>query len=140
MRAYVQKIAKPGIKMIDLCEKLEAASRALTGEDVSLWFLVACDASRHEPVSCSDVQGLKRGLAFPTGCSLNNCAAHWTPNAGDETVLTYDDVCKIDFGTHVAGRIIDCAFTVHFDPKYRLCIVLSHFSALNVCVKVRPSC
>ena len=31
--------------------------------------------------------GLDAGLAFPTGCSLNNCAAHYTPNAGDETVL-----------------------------------------------------
>lgn len=45
------------------------------------------------------------GLAFPTGCSLNHCAAHYTPNAGDKTVLQYDDVCKIDFGTHVNGEI-----------------------------------
>ena len=30
----------------------------------------------------------------------------------------YDDVCKIDFGTHVNGRIIDSAFTVTFNPKY----------------------
>jgi methionyl aminopeptidase len=81
--------------MIDLCEQLEAASRALTAED-----------------------GLNRGLAFPTGCSLNNVAAHWTPNAGDTTVLQYDDVCKIDFGTHVSGRIIDCAWTVAFNPRY----------------------
>ena len=58
------------------------------------------------------------GLAFPTGCSLNHCAAHYTPNAGDPTVLEYNDVCKIDFGTHVNGRIIDCAFTVAFNPKY----------------------
>lgn len=43
------------------------------------------------------------GLAFPTGCSLNHCAAHYTPNAGDKTVLQYDDVLKIDFGTHVNG-------------------------------------
>ena len=43
------------------------------------------------------------GLAFPTGCSLNHVAAHYTPNAGDKTVLQYDDVCKIDFGTHVNG-------------------------------------
>lgn len=63
-------------------------------------------------------KGLEAGLAFPTGCSLNNCAAHYTPNAGDETVLQYDDVCKIDFGTHVNGHIIDCAFTVSFNPKY----------------------
>jgi len=62
--------------------------------------------------------GLEAGLAFPTGCSLNNCAAHYTPNAGDETVLQYDDVCKIDFGTHINGHIIDCAWTVSFNPKY----------------------
>ena len=65
---------------------------------------------------------LEAGLAFPTGnwfllnfknlinffqgCSLNNCAAHYTPNAGDKTVLQYDDVCKIDFGTHVNGELI----------------------------------
>lgn len=47
--------------------------------------------------------GLNAGLAFPTGCSLNNCAAHYTPNAGDPTVLQYDDICKIDFGTHISG-------------------------------------
>ncbi|CAH1264794.1 METAP2 [Branchiostoma lanceolatum] len=76
-------------------QRLEDASRKLINED-----------------------GLKRGLAFPTGCSLNHCAAHYTPNAGDDTVLQYDDVCKIDFGTHVNGHIIDCAFTVTFNPKY----------------------
>lgn len=46
---------------------------------------------------------LEAGLAFPTGCSLNHCAAHYTPNAGDPTVLGVDDVCKIDFGTHING-------------------------------------
>lgn len=48
--------------------------------------------------------GLQAGLAFPTGCSINHCAAHYTPNAGDPTVLRYDDVCKVDFGTHVNGK------------------------------------
>lgn len=48
--------------------------------------------------------GLKAGLAFPTGCSINHCAAHYTPNAGDPTVLRYDDICKIDFGTHINGK------------------------------------
>lgn len=27
------------------------------------------------------------GIAFPTGCSLNHVAAHYSPNAGDNTVL-----------------------------------------------------
>ncbi|CAF0962440.1 unnamed protein product [Rotaria sordida] len=51
-------------------------------------------------------------------CSLNNCAAHYTPNNGDNTILQHDDVCKIDFGTHINGRIIDCAWTLAFNPKY----------------------
>jgi methionyl aminopeptidase len=66
------------------------------------------------------ILGLKRGIGFPTGCSLNHCAAHYTPNPGDKTVLGWDDVVKFDFGTHINGRIIDCAFTMcwnhQFDP------------------------
>ncbi len=38
--------------------------------------------------------------------------------AGDKTVLQYDDVMKLDFGTQINGRIIDSAFTVHFNNKY----------------------
>ena len=49
--------------------------------------------------------GLKAGLGFPTGLSLNHCAAHYTPNAGDNTVLQYDDVLKIDFGTQIEGEV-----------------------------------
>lgn len=94
-RKYVMSWIKPGMRMIDIAEKLEATSRQMIKEN-----------------------GLQAGLAFPTGCSLNNCAAHYTPNAGDETVLQYDDVCKIDFGTHINGHIIDCAWTVSFNPKY----------------------
>lgn len=53
-----------------------------------------------------------------TGCSLNHVAAHFTPNGGDSTVLQYDDVMKLDIGTHVNGYIVDSAFTVAFNPKY----------------------
>jgi methionine aminopeptidase len=37
---------------------------------------------------------------------------------GDTTVLGYDDVMKLDFGTQIGGRIVDCAMTVHFNPRY----------------------
>ncbi|XP_013099849.2 uncharacterized protein LOC106082078 [Stomoxys calcitrans] len=94
-RQYMQRYIKPGMTMIQICEELENTARRLIGEN-----------------------GLEAGLAFPTGCSLNHCAAHYTPNAGDTTVLQYDDVCKIDFGTHIKGRIIDCAFTLTFNDKY----------------------
>jgi len=62
--------------------------------------------------------GLERSIAFPTGCSINDCAAHFTCNPGDDKVLGKDDVMKIDFGTQVNGNIIDCAFTVAFNPVY----------------------
>ncbi|XP_023950891.2 methionine aminopeptidase 2 [Bicyclus anynana] len=94
-RKYIRDWIKPGMTMIQICEELESTARRLIGED-----------------------GLKAGLAFPTGCSRNHCAAHYTPNTGDNTVLEYDDVVKIDFGTHINGRIIDCAFTLHFNPRY----------------------
>jgi len=94
-RQYMQSYIKPGMSMIHICETLEDTARKLIGE-----------------------KGLEAGLAFPTGCSLNHCAAHYTPNNGDTTVFKADDICKIDFGTHINGRIIDCAFTLTFDTKY----------------------
>lgn len=63
-------------------------------------------------------KGLECGIAFPTGCSINNCAAHYTPNTGDDTIIGPDDVVKFDFGTHVHGYIIDCAWTQTWNPKY----------------------
>jgi len=62
--------------------------------------------------------GLEAGVGFPTGVSLNHCAAHYTPNAGDTTVLQSGDVLKVDFGVHVKGRILDSAFTLTWEPTY----------------------
>jgi methionine aminopeptidase len=95
VRKYAQSIIKPGIKLADMCEQIENLNRQLVRE-----------------------AGLKRGIAFPTGCSLNHVAAHYTPNPGDDTVLGAGDVMKLDFGTQINGRIIDCAFTVAFDPQF----------------------
>jgi methionyl aminopeptidase len=62
VRSYAQGLIKPGIRLADMCESLEEMNRKLVGES-----------------------GLARGIAFPTGCSLNHVAAHYTPNPG--TVL-----------------------------------------------------
>mmetsp|Transcript_6347 Transcript_6347/g.14561 ORF Transcript_6347/g.14561 Transcript_6347/m.14561 type:complete len:521 (-) Transcript_6347:103-1665(-) len=95
VRKYVQSFVKPGLKMTDICQRLERKT--------------------HELVVAN---GLEAGWGFPTGCSLNWVAAHYTPNYGDETVLQYDDVCKLDFGVQVGGRIVDCAFTIAFNERY----------------------
>ncbi|EGR34700.1 methionine type ii, putative [Ichthyophthirius multifiliis] len=97
VRKYCQQIIRPGKRLIDICEQIEEMNRFLIQEN-----------------------GLEAGIAFPTGCSLNHVAAHYTPNNGDFTTIEYNDVCKIDFGTQVEGRIIDCAFTVAFNPKYEM--------------------
>jgi methionyl aminopeptidase len=62
VRAYARKTIKPGMTMTEIAELIENGTRALVEEE-----------------------GLKRGIGFPTGLSLNHCAAHYTPNAGDKT-------------------------------------------------------
>lgn len=75
VRKYMRTQAKPGVSMFELVETLEDKVRTLI-----------------------KANGLEAGIAFPTGCSLNHVAAHWTPNAGDKTVLGYDDVMKLGEG------------------------------------------
>lgn len=58
------------------------------------------------------------GMGFPTGLSLNECAAHYTPNAGDKRILQQSDVLKVDIGVQCSGRICDSAFTLTFEEKH----------------------
>ena len=112
VRKYVREYIKPGLTMTEIVETIENGTRALVEEN-----------------------GLESGIGFPTGVSLNHCAAHYTPNAGDTTgesiinplllsiikrplVLQQGDVLKVDFGVHVNGRILDSAFTLNFEPTY----------------------
>ncbi|EGG22579.1 hypothetical protein DFA_04709 [Cavenderia fasciculata] len=98
VRSFVQGMVKPGVTLLNLVESLETATKTL--------------------VEANGLNPLNAGVAFPTGLSINNIAAHYSPNTGDKIVLKYDDVLKVDIGTHVNGRIIDSAFTVNFNPKF----------------------
>lgn len=95
VRRYAQSFIRPGLTYMEIATKIEACVRKLI---------------KANKTEC--------GLAFPCGTSINNCAAHFTPNPGDTKVLTKNDVVKVDFGTHVKGLIIDTAFTVAFDPVF----------------------
>lgn len=92
------------MRMIDICEMIENGTRTLIEanglEAGNCWCLIAI------------------GIAFPTGCSLNHVAAHYTPNTGDNTILQEGDICKIDFGSQINGFIIDSAFTLSFNPEH----------------------
>ena len=101
VRQWAQKNIKPGQTLTEIAEGIENGTRALTGH----WGLEEGD-------------NIKGGVGFPTGLSINHIAAHYTPNAGNKTVLKQEDVMKVDFGVHVNGRIVDSAFTLAFDPQY----------------------
>lgn len=101
VRQYAQKVIKPGQSLTEIAETIEDSVRALTG---------------HSGLEEGDA--LKAGMGFPCGLSLNHCAAHYTPNAGNKMVLQQNDVMKVDFGVHVNGKIVDSAFTMAFEHKY----------------------
>lgn len=50
--------------------------------------------------------------AFPVNLSINEIAAHYTPDRDDPLTLKQGDVVKVDVGIHVNGYISDRAFTV----------------------------
>lgn len=95
VRKNVQDYVKPGIKIIDVCNKIESDIIKIFGQN-----------------------NLKAGIAFPPGMSINNVICHDTANTNDHRTIEINDVCKIDYGTHVNGYIIDCAFTVAFNHEY----------------------
>jgi methionyl aminopeptidase len=101
VRQWAQGFIKPGLTLTEIAEGIEDSVRALTG---------------HDGLTEGDAQ--IAGMGFPTGLSINHCAAHYTPNAGNKMVLGEKDVMKVDFGVHFNGRIVDSAFTVAFDPQY----------------------
>ena len=55
--------------------------------------------------------------AFPTNLSINDVAAHFSPNMNDDTRFSQGDVVKVDVGAHVDGYIGDTAATVEVGTK-----------------------
>lgn len=100
-RQWAQRNIKPGQTLTEIANGIEDSVRALTG---------------HQGLEEGDA--LIAGMGFPTGLSINHCAAHYTPNAGNKMVLQQDDVMKVDIGVHVNGNIVDSAFTIAFNPQY----------------------
>lgn len=124
----VGELVRPHTGPVDAC-MLSDARRAAEAHRRSRYCIqrqirpgMSLDAIVDIVEGCTRVQlaGEKNdGIGFPTGVSMNSCAAHHTTNPGDpEVLLREDDVLKIDFGTQVNGWIMDSAFTVCFDPRY----------------------
>jgi methionyl aminopeptidase len=56
----------------------------------------------------------KRGgfPAFPCNVSINEVTAHYTSPPGDQTIIKFGDLVKIDLGAHIDGYIADSAVSV----------------------------
>ncbi|MBI2549092.1 type II methionyl aminopeptidase [Candidatus Woesearchaeota archaeon] len=88
VREYAKTIVKPGVKVLDVAEILEAKIRELGGEP-----------------------------AFPVNISLNHVAAHDTA-APQDTRVFRNEVVKVDVGVHIKGCIGDTACTIDLSGKY----------------------
>lgn len=51
-------------------------------------------------------------IAFPVNLSINDVAAHYTPDIGDNVTFEDGDLVKVDIGVQVDGYIADAATTV----------------------------
>lgn len=80
---YARTLVKDGVKILDIAERIEKKTFELGGKP-----------------------------AFPCGVSINEIAAHYTPDIDDKIILKENDLVKIDFGVKVNGCTWDRAFTV----------------------------
>ncbi|XP_075997269.1 proliferation-associated protein 2G4-like [Genypterus blacodes] len=88
----VVETAKPGVSVLSLCEKGDAYIMAETGK-----------VFKKE-------KDMKKGIAFPTSVSVNNCVCHFSPLKSDpDHTLKDGDLVKIDLGVHVDGFIANVA-------------------------------
>ena len=99
VKHYIMPYLQPNIKLIDICNLIETK----ISDEIS---------------NCVNTPQINNGIAFPTGISVNNVAAHYTPHFKETTVLKLNDVIKIDYGVHIDGHIIDSAFTINLNEEY----------------------
>lgn len=84
--------AIPGVSVLSLCEKGDVYIMQETGKIFK------------------KEKEMKKGIAFPTCVSINNCVCHYSPLKSDPDVILKDgDLVKIDLGVHVDGFISNVA-------------------------------
>uniref|UniRef100_A0A9J7XUM4 Proliferation-associated 2G4, a n=1 Tax=Cyprinus carpio carpio TaxID=630221 RepID=A0A9J7XUM4_CYPCA len=84
--------AKPGVSVLSLCVKGDAFIMTETGKIFK------------------KEKDMKKGIAFPTSVSVNNCVCHFSPLKSDPDYTLKDgDLVKIDLGVHVDGFISNVA-------------------------------
>jgi curved DNA binding protein len=99
LRSLIDSI-RVGSSVKQLCEKGDK------------FIVTECDKKYQEE------KDMKKGIAFPTCLSVNNCICHFSPSKNDpDYVLKDGDVVKIDLGAHIDGFIAVAANTVVVGAK-----------------------
>ena len=108
-REYARSLAKTDALLIDIAKKTEQKIKDLGGK-----------------------------IAFPTNVSVNNSAAHYVPDVGDQSRLNSGDLVKIDVGVHIDGFIADTAITVLVgsDDEEKQNLINASEAALNEAIKM----
>jgi methionyl aminopeptidase len=86
MRKYAKGLIKPGMKLIEIANKIDDKIFELGGKP-----------------------------GFPVNLSINEVAAHFTPNFNEEKVAR--GLLKVDIGIHIKGYIADTAFTLDLEDS-----------------------
>ncbi|MCS7368518.1 MAG: type II methionyl aminopeptidase [archaeon GBS-70-058] len=103
------RIVKPGVKVLDICEKIENLIIEGGGKP-----------------------------AFPCNISINNIAAHYTAFPGDKSIIPDNAVVKVDIGAHVDGYIVDAATTISFNSKYDDMVEANRMALKNALKVIKP--
>ena len=107
-------------------EKLIESKQLLNMKYYDVAQVIEDSILEHSDYSKEDI--FKSGIGFPIGLSINECAAHWTPNPGENRRWQENDLVKVDYGVHVGGCIVDSAFTVSLSNDYDQLIDVSRKS------------
>jgi methionyl aminopeptidase len=108
-KELARKELKPGLKVLDLAEKIEKF-----------------------------INDKGAGIAFPVNISINDIAAHYTPDINDTLTFKEGDLIKIDIGVHFDGFIGDTAFTVKLGEKNHPLIEASSDALEQFIKEIRP--
>jgi len=122
-----EEVRKNYLKAKDVSDKVMEFARSIVVNEKKI--LAIADKIENE------IMKLGTKPAFPVNISINDNAAHYTPDINDSTVLKDGDLVKVDFGVQCEGYIWDRAFTVCTGKKTHPLIEASE-KALQEALKV----
>lgn len=76
--------------------------------------------------------------AFPVNVSVNEVAAHYTPESGDAATIGEKDVVKIDLGVELNGALSDTAYTLDLGGEYGKLVEASEEGLKKAIAAMKP--